>query len=201
MSYNRWVHDKATSGAVPKTLTFRSVPKRRKDGTFALGCAFPGADRLESLFIEKLEELQPNPDCAALFREVALDEWREQQKAVRTAVKELETKVVTLRRRLQVVESAFLFEKTIDDARIDDLDVEAAIRFGEYALTNAARLWRAAESSQKAQLQRVLFPAGVPFDGKAFGTALTSSAFSYLEEFQSQKSKMVDQTGIEPVTS
>jgi hypothetical protein len=47
-----------------------------------------------------------------------------------------------------------------------------------------------------------VFPQGVAFDGNGFvGTAVTAPAFSYLQPVADGNERMVDQTGIEPVTS
>jgi hypothetical protein len=48
----------------------------------------------------------------------------------------------------------------------------------------------------------VFFPDGVRFDGKRLvGTGTTLPVFNYLSSVSKQKKDLVDQTGIEPVTS
>ena len=45
-------------------------------------------------------------------------------------------------------------------------------------------------------------PKGIEVDGNGFvGTAVTAPAFSYLRPIESGNERLVDQTGIEPVTS
>jgi hypothetical protein len=52
------------------------------------------------------------------------------------------------------------------------------------------------------RLQQLFFPQGIAFDGNGFvGTAITAPAFSYSQGVQGAGERMVDQTGIEPVTS
>jgi hypothetical protein len=59
-----------------------------------------------------------------------------------------------------------------------------------------------ASLEQKQRLQQLFFPNGIAFDGKAFvGTRVTAPAFSYLREIRTENEGLVDQTGIEPVTS
>lgn len=59
-----------------------------------------------------------------------------------------------------------------------------------------------ASLDQRQRLQQLFFPQGVTFDGNGFvGTAVTAPAFSYLQPLADEKQRMVDQTGIEPVTS
>ena len=52
---------------------------------------------------------------------------------------------------------------------------------------------------QKQRFQRILFPDGLEFDGKEFGTALTSPIFRYLQSFQPANEEVVARTGFEPV--
>ncbi len=59
---------------------------------------------------------------------------------------------------------------------------------GEHVLTNAARLWMELGLTQKQQLQRVLFPEGLRFDGERFGTVVTCLAFKKLGENGGPKS-------------
>jgi hypothetical protein len=48
----------------------------------------------------------------------------------------------------------------------------------------------------------VFFPDGIRFDGtKLVGTGTTLPVFNYLNPISGEKEDLVDQTGIEPVTS
>jgi hypothetical protein len=52
------------------------------------------------------------------------------------------------------------------------------------------------------RFQQLFFPDGISLDGKGFvGTGATAPAFSYLQPIGDEKERLVDQTGIEPVTS
>ncbi len=56
--------------------------------------------------------------------------------------------------------------------------------------------------NQKQRLQQLFFPEGVRFNGKRLvGTGLTLPGFNYLSPVLSEKKELVDQTGVEPVTS
>ena len=67
---------------------------------------------------------------------------------------------------------------------------------------SAAHLWVQASLEQRQWFQQLFFPDGISFDGSGFvGTAVTTRAFSYLRGIETGNEKMVDQTGIEPVTS
>jgi hypothetical protein len=122
-------------------------------------------------------------------------------------------------------DEAFLFERSIDietydrhaeklreeltRARIDrhsgqleELDVEGILAFAERVLPRAADLWVQASLDQRQWFQQLFFPDGIAFDGNRFvRTGVTAPAFSYLREIETGNEGLVDQTGIEPVTS
>ena len=76
------------------------------------------------------------------------------------------------------------------------------LAFVERVLPRAADLWVQASLEQRQRLQQLFFPEGIAFDGKEFvRTALTARAFNWLEPAEPSKVSLVDQTGIEPVTS
>lgn len=68
----------------------------------------------------------------------------------------------------------------VRDARATEDDTEAIVAFAERTLTDLAGLWRRLDPDARQRFQRALFPDGVPYDGRAFGTARTSSLFSGL---------------------
>jgi hypothetical protein len=46
----------------------------------------------------------------------------------------------------------------LNDAVLDQLDIDGVLAFAEHVVTNAARLWTELELVQKQRLQQVLFP-------------------------------------------
>ena len=59
-----------------------------------------------------------------------------------------------------------------------------------------------ASLEQRQRFQQLFFPDGIAFDGKGFvGTRVTAPAFNYLRTIEDGNERMVDLTGIEPVTS
>ena len=126
---------------------------------------------------------------------------------------ELERRILTLRNRETLLEEAFVFERRVDaatyerqrdklreelalarieleDARLEEIDVEGLLGFAEHVLANAARLWTEASAEQKQRLQSVLFPEGLRLRDGRFGTALTCLAFTQLAEIQTRESGM-----------
>ena len=66
----------------------------------------------------------------------------------------------------------------------------------------AADLWVQASLEQRQRFQQLFFPNGIAFDGNGFvGTRVTAPAFSYLRPIDGGNENLVDQTGVEPVTS
>lgn len=168
---------------------------------------------LEVLFTDLLSNLQPEPGCMRLFNTIVLDVWKARQAEAERLRAGLERVVGERRQRLDRVDEAFLHERSIDrqtyerqrdrlreqlalaeielsDAVLDQFDVEGVLAFAEHLLTNAARLWMELGLNKKQQLQQVLFPEGLRFDGEKFGTAVTCLAFKQLDENGNLKSGM-----------
>ena len=136
-----------------------------------------------------------------------------------------EKAATVIKQKLNRLDEAFLFERSIDidvydrhteklrqeltllnidrhADQVDDLDVEGILAFAERILPRASDLWIQASLEQRQRFQRLFFPEGISFDENGFvGTAVTAPAFSYLQPVAVGKERMVDQTGIEPVTS
>jgi len=49
------------------------------------------------------------------------------------------------------------------DARIEEMDLQAAVTFAGFVLMNAARLWTESYLTQKQRLQQAIFLRGVEF--------------------------------------
>ena len=129
---------------------------------------------------------------------------------------------MALRERKQRLVEGFVYERAIDkltyqeqldklneevavaeiqerDCRCQELDIQAAVSFGEFLLLNAAQLWSDSSSNQKQRLQQALFPGGVQFADGNYRTAQTSLIFYELEHQRERKEDLVALTGIEPV--
>lgn len=89
-------------------------------------------------------------------------------------------------------------ETVLSDAVESRLDVECVPGFAEHLLINAARLWMELDLEQKQQLQQVLFPEDVWFDGEKVGTAATCLAFRQLNGIAVGESRLASPPGFEP---
>ena len=156
-----------------------------------------------------------------LFREIVLDVWAERQASAVDLQKAAARRAESIRLRLDRVEEAFVQTRSIDgnsyerqrdklredlalvemesaDAKLEELDVEGVLAFSETLLTDASRLWLSASLDQKQRLQSVLFPAGLQFDGREFGTAVTCLAFRQLEDCDATENGVASPPGFEP---
>ena len=86
----------------------------------------------------------------------------------------------------------------MNEMKIDELEIETVISFTRHLLENARNLWVKASHEQKEKLQKVLFPKGLAFKDGKFGTSVTGSAFSMLQQSIEGKSKMATRHGFEP---
>ena len=176
---------------------------------------------LESQFVQLLERLQPNASYMRLFHEVVLDVWKGRRSEATKIAKVATRLAEDLRRRLDRVEVAFTQTQSIDrmsyerqrdklredlalvemestEAKLDELDIEGVLAFAENVLTDTAGLWVAASLNQKQCLQNVLFPEGLKFDGKEFGTAATCLAFKQLKQLEVTENRVASPPGFEP---
>ncbi len=179
-------------------------------------------DEMERLFIDFLGELQPKPEYLRLFGEIIVDVWKQKQAQSTLLHEAAQRRLAGLLERRQRLVEAFVYHREIDqrtyeeqrdklneevalaeieerDARIDEMDVQAAVSFGEFVLLNAPRLWAELSPEQKQRLQQVLFPRGVQFEAGVYRTAETSMIFFNLEAEQTKNEGLVALTGIEPV--
>jgi len=67
------------------------------------------------------------------------------------------------RQRDKLREDIALVRLELDDARLDEIDVEGLLAYAEHVLSNAASLWRTTTGEQRRRLQYALFPEGLRF--------------------------------------
>ena len=86
--------------------------------------------------------------------------------------------------------------------QLEELDVEGILALAERVLPRAADLGVQALLEQPQRFRQLFVPDGIAFDGNGFvGTSVTAPAFSYLRPIEAGNEGLVDQTGVEPVTS
>jgi site-specific DNA recombinase len=180
------------------------------------------AEKLESQFVELLELLRPRAEFMGLFRAIVLDVWRARREDAGRIRRELESRLSGLQQRETVLDEAFLYERRIDsasyerqrdkvrenialirieleEARIEEVDVEGILGYAEHVLNNGAQLWIDATPEQRQRLQLALFPQGLRFKDGTFGTAVTCLAFMPLAAESAPDLRLASPTGFEPV--
>ena len=98
------------------------------------------------------------------------------------------------RQRDKLREEIALVRIEVEDARIEEIDVEGLLGYAEHVLMNAAALWRQATPDERQRLQRAIFPTGLRFRNGAFGSAITCLAFMQIEADASTESGMASPT-------
>ncbi len=102
------------------------------------------------------------------------------------------------RQRDKVRQDLTIAELELDDARMDQWDVEGVLAFAERLITNVGSIWLEATLSQRQQIQRAIFPNGIPFDGRSFGTAETCLLFKQLQVSGGVGNGLASPPGFEP---
>jgi site-specific DNA recombinase len=171
-------------------------------------------DEVEAKFVKLLAELQPRPAYMRGLRLLVLDKWRESERAVVRQRQVIQARVDELLGRRNRLVDAYLHEQLIDrdtyedqkarldeeiavaqlelsDARDDEIEIEEVLSFAERILTNAADLWHAAGLDDRQRFQAALFPKGLDFDGREFGTVETCLAFGHFGQSTPEKSALV----------
>ena len=181
-------------------------------------------ESFEASFVELLEKLEPTPDAVKMLRGLVLKEWHRQQAETVTTEAATKARVAELTARKDRLVEAYIHKQALDeatykrhmdklseeltlaemsaqDAKIEALDVEAALTAAEHVLTNLGRLWVEYGLDQRQRLQKIVFPNGLTYQNGAFGNTIASPIFRAFQHVKTPKKQMVDDTGLEPVTS
>ena len=129
--------------------------------------------KLEGLFADELALLQPTPGYMRLLKESVLQIWKARKAAVREGLANAERAAKAIQDKLDRLDEAFLFERSIDietydrharncarssrspgstvtRGQLDELDVEGILAFAERVLPRAADLWVQASLEQRS---------------------------------------------------
>jgi hypothetical protein len=136
---------------------------------------------------------------------------------VRDELANAERAATAIQDKLDRLDEAFLFERSIDietydrhaeklreeltlvrieshSGQLEELDVEGILAFAERVLPRAADLWVQASLDQRQRFQQLFFPDGIAFDGnRCVGTGATAPAFSYLRPIEPGNEGLVHQ--------
>jgi site-specific DNA recombinase len=181
--------------------------------------------KLEGLFVDQLALLQPSAGYMRLVNDRILHIWQQVRAEARERAAEAHRRTQAITDKLDRLDEAFLFAKSIDQATyerqrdrlreeltlakidghaetVEEMDVEGLLAFAERILPRAADLWAQSSLDQRQRLQALFFPEGIVFDGARFnGTAVTAPLFSYLAEKNLASEDVVSPLGVEPRTN
>ncbi len=159
-----------------------------------------------------------------LLNESILQIWKARKASVRTELANAERAANAIQDKLNRLDEAFLFERSIDietydrhaeklreeltlarierhSGQLEELDVEGILAFAERILPRASDLWVQASLDYRQRLQALFFPEGIAYDGIRFNrTAATSPLFNYLAPSERADERVVSRDGIEPST-
>jgi len=161
-------------------------------------------ERLEEEFVLLLREITPKEGTLRLFTEIVLEVWNAQLKDRDMERKTLLKTLDRLRDRKRRLVEALLYDRIsqadYDEenaqilASVADAECELAFRFepeggdieGQLEAACAVlrapdETWNRLPNEARARFQGLLFPSGIEFDGKGFGTAATSPVFGMLQ--------------------
>jgi len=102
------------------------------------------------------------------------------------------------RQRDKLREDVALVRMELEQAKLEEIDVEGLLDFAEHVLNNAAHLWLDASPELKRRLQTVIFPERLRFRDGKIGTATTCLAFSYLQGIGADREGLASPPGDEP---
>jgi hypothetical protein len=126
-----------------------------------------------------------------LLKESVLRIWKTRKASAREAIATAERAVKAIQEKLDRLDEAFLFERSIDietydrhaeklrealtlvridrhSGQLEELDVEGILAFAERVLPRAADLWVQASLKQRQRFQQLFFPDGIAFDENGF---------------------------------
>jgi site-specific DNA recombinase len=181
------------------------------------------AEAVVGQFVQVMERLRLRQEFASAFNAVLHDAWAEREKnrieSTRTPsgrIQDLDRKKADLtdlyidrgisqkdfeehRDRLQCARDAA--ERQLSDNGFPLEEFTELLVFAERLLMRLPDLWNRANTAEKMRIQRAIFPEGIEITPNGIGTAKCALFFNHLDVATSETEGLVDQTGIEPVTS
>ena len=139
--------------------------------------------KLEELFVEELARLQPTAGFMRLVKDRVLHAWREMKADAKQRIAEIERKQKAIREKLDRLDEAFLYERTIDidtydrhrdklreeltlaqmdrhASELEEMDVEGILAFAERVLPSASNLWVQSSLDSEAAPAAAVFSGG-----------------------------------------
>ena len=180
-------------------------------------------DNLHSKFLGWLQSMAPNSESMEAIKDAIRTAWKQRQGdaaqlrgVLKRKLTEVETRKVTLVNRWldghvdqktfdetnkRLTEEIESVRVEIGETELEHLELDKVLDFADKIVQNPARLWVESSLEQRQRLQKTLFPNGISFDGKEFGTQSSPCFFSFLQEDSGDDYGLASPTGFEPVLS
>jgi site-specific DNA recombinase len=162
-------------------------------------------EKLEDLFVEKLQAMEPKAELMDLFEAIFTDVWQNNQKTQIKFNSNLNSQLEKAKKRKSRI-TELLIDGTLEremyaekmsevTAEIERLNLELNsldddrkilednITFAKLVLENLSKYWRLIDQIQfRRRLQNLIFPAGFFWNGERIRTADKLSVFNYLDQ-------------------
>jgi site-specific DNA recombinase len=183
------------------------------------GKGIPKQD-LEREFREFLRTIIPKESWISAFRTIVLDAWKDKGKLCAEQVQQYEkqiaklevdkknagkmreeesyTKEEFLERKAEIENEITAIQISLNETKIDELDIEAAYDYAASFIRDLERQWFDIPASLRPRFQKLILPDGISYErGKGFGTARLGYIFEINRQFGEVKSPVVDRRRIE----
>lgn len=156
------------------------------------GCGMNGKgitkDILEKDFVKHLKKITPTDAFLKIFKETALNHWKEQgskfewravqHKAQLDALEKQRIRIFEMgeegsytkeefKDRKEEINNKIIAAKiSYSEARIEQFDIEAAVDYAIDQISNLPRLWKELAPDSKVRFQKLVFPEGIPYSRK-----------------------------------
>ncbi len=182
------------------------------------GKAIAKAD-LEAAFAGYLERITPKPRILNVIKASIISLWEENQLAFRSEAERHARVLANLteqrarirelledgtssreegKERLAEIKSEILAtEIALNETRIEQLDIEAAVTYATNFMGNLARQWFDLAPELRLRFQKLIFPEGVPYSRvEGFGTARLGLIFELCQQNSNDLPPLVDLMGV-----
>ena len=172
---------------------------------------------MENKFVGLLKSIQPKEEILELFEKIIVDVWKDKKKESLGEKSRLEKKLGKLQLERKKIDSLVIgevFDKDtyrenvervqeeimvlkieLNETSIELNDIESCLNYCKFFLSNCASLWVGAKLDLRQRFQNLIFPEGICYDGKAFGTAPLSFIFKYLQQLRTKELHLAPRAG------
>ena len=183
-------------------------------------------EEVELDFIKYLKQITPKKNTLKLFQSMVIDHWKKLGRSFNLAEKQYKKELTDLkarqrkvremreneeydgseyRERMAEIESGLAAATiSLNEAKLEQLDIEATITYSINFISNLSRLWFDLPPELKPRFQKLVFPEGVKYDSKTkFQTTKVGLIYKMNQKIEAEKSLIltgVDSRGVGPRT-